>query len=92
MIIASSSTVSDHSTVTAASAQFATMVLGATYRLVSSTDAYIAFGANPTASAADNNHLVVAGFPVEIRATGADLKVAIIRVTADGVATLTRIA
>ncbi len=82
----------DYKTVTNSSAQFdTTLAAGELYELVSTTHALIAQGADPqTAAAADANMVVAAGVPTLI---SGDLgaKVAIIRVAADGVATLTRV-
>ena len=80
---------SDSTTVTVASAQF-TLTLAATYvyLFVSSTNCWISQGANPTASAADANMFVPANVLVTIDgATGA--KLAVIRDTVDGKASLT---
>ena len=82
---------SDTSTVTIASAQFTpTMVAGQVWLFLSNTDCYISQGANPTAAAADGNMFVPARMAVEIEGDlGA--KLAVIRDTADGRASLTRI-
>jgi hypothetical protein len=76
------------STVTAVSAQL-TMVAGYRYRLVSSTNAWIKFGSNPTAVAsASDNHFLPAGQSLDIVCQAGALKVAIIRDAADGNASL----
>jgi hypothetical protein len=74
--------------VTITSAQL-TMVAGTRYRLASTTAAWVAFGSNPTAVAgAANNHLILAGGTLDIQCSAAALKLAIVRDTADGNATL----
>ena len=88
----SSRSTSDYSTVTNTSQQLANLAAGATYRLVSSIDTWVAVGANPTASAADNNHYLPAGRELHISAVAADDNVAVLRVgSSDGVCTLTLI-
>lgn len=85
-----SATLSDVSTVTVASAQFASMIEGNKYRLVSTTNAWVKLGSNPTAVAAtDGNLYLPANSVLEIFAVPGNLKVAIIRDTADGNASLT---
>ncbi len=80
---------SDYNTVTNASQQLANMVAGQTYCLVSSIDTWVAVGSNPTASAANDCHLLAAGRELYIRALVADDNVAVLRVGAsDGVCTL----
>lgn len=83
-------TTSDRSTVTAASQQFSfSMTAGQYYVVTSTIGAYILQGANPTASAADNNTYIAAGQSVLIDGSiGA--KLAIIREgSSDGAATMT---
>lgn len=80
---------SDYNTVTVASQQLAAMTPGHFYRLVSTTNAWIVFGANPTAApSADNSHYLPANSVLDIQCEGAAIKVAIIRDTADGGCTL----
>ena len=89
MAAISSRASSDYNTVTAASQQLVAMTAGRTYRFVSSVDAYVAVGTNPTASAADNSHYVAAGRELLVRAVATNDLVAVIRVGgADGVCTL----
>jgi hypothetical protein len=83
----SSTATSIYTTVTVASQQTAALVAGQCYRVISSTDAYIKFGSNPTASAANDSHLISAGREVRVWMNAAD-KMAIIRVAADGVCTV----
>lgn len=79
--------------VTSTSAQFSTtMVSGCTYELTSSARAWIKIAANPTAEADTTGNLLIApDTPTRIAAQGSANKVAIIRDTADGDATLARI-
>jgi len=80
----------DFKAVAAAAVTFdPTLAVGELWILTASTNCYIAQGAAPTASAADGSTYVHAGQQVLI---DGDLgaKVSIIRVTADGVATLTK--
>lgn len=87
MILSSAST-SDHFAVTDTSAQSTAMVAGLAYRYCCTVDSYITIGADPTASAADNNHVVAAGREIEILALTA-AKVAAIRIgSTSGVASL----
>lgn len=83
---------SDSTAVTVASAQFTpTLAAGQVWMFVSSTACWIAQGADPqTAAAADANMFVPAGVTVLIDG-GAGAKLAVIRDTADGRASLTRI-
>lgn len=91
MSVLSTLTTSDANTVTAASQQLAAMQPGSSYRLVSTTNAWVRFGANPTAVAAtDNNHYLPANVPLDIKCEGAAILVAIIRDTVDGSCTLTQ--
>jgi hypothetical protein len=82
---------SDFTTVTVASAQFTTiaaMQVNQYFLYSSNTASWIKQGANPTASAAAGSMFVPAGFPVVI--CGQDgAKLATIRDTADGKASLT---
>ena len=90
MVIITGRATSDYTTVTVASQQFANMVAGMSYRIVSSVDAWVAIGSNPTAAAADNSHYLAAGRELIVRALAADDNVAILRVgSSDGVATMT---
>lgn len=92
MSLISSTATSDASTVVVGSQQLAAMVAGQKYRLVSTTNAWIKFGANPTAAVAtDDNHYLPANSPIEILCQGAAVKVAIIRDTADGTCSLSLI-
>ena len=77
----------------AVSAQFGTsMVEGQGYALVSTTDAWIAIGANPTAAASTSGSIFVkAGVIQPIAAVPGSLKVAVIQASAGGDATLTRV-
>lgn len=82
---------SDSTAVGAASAQFAPdLAAGQTWLFVSSTACWIAQGANPTAAASDGNMFVPAGVQVMIDGAGGE-KLAVIRDTADGRASLTRV-
>jgi hypothetical protein len=85
------SSLSDKLDVTAVSAQFATldgMAAGQRFRFISTTNCWIAQGENPTASAAAGSMFVAAGEVVNIKGDhGA--KLAVIRNSADGAATLT---
>jgi hypothetical protein len=84
-------TTSDFNTVTVASQQLAAMIPGGFYRLVSTTNAWIKFGSNPTAApSTDNNHYLPANVPVDILCEAGATIVAIIRDTADGGCTLTQ--
>lgn len=85
----SSRATSDYSTVTDTSQQLADMVGGYLYRLVASIDTWVAVGANPTASAADNNHYLPANQALYIRCVATGDNVAVLRVGgANGVCTL----
>lgn len=79
---------SDRQTVTSSSVQFdTTMTVKQLFIYTCDTDSYIKQGANPTASAADGSMFVPAGLPIVIDGfQGA--KLATIRKSADGVATL----
>jgi hypothetical protein len=81
---------SDYKAVTSSSTQFdTTMIAGVQYVLRSSVDCWIRTGSNPTAAAdTDENHFVKAGFPVLLAKKETATKVAIIRDSADGDATL----
>ena len=86
----SSTATSDHFAVTDTSAQSAALVAGTMYRVAVTVDSYMAIGSNPTASAADNNHIVFAGRPVHVHMLEAH-KIALIRIGANsGVATVSR--
>lgn len=88
-MVVSSRATSDYSTVTNTSQQLASMTDGQLYRLVCSIDTWVAIGANPTASAADNSHYLAAGRELVIRAAATDDNVAVLRVGSnDGVCTL----
>lgn len=74
----------DSRTVTVGSAQAQAMVAGEKYRIVSTTNCWIKFGSNPTASAADGNIYLPANVPLYVVASGVNLVCAVIRDTADG--------
>lgn len=74
----------DSRTVTASSAKAQAMVAGEKYRIVSTTNCWIKFGADPTASAADGNIYLPANLPIYVVASGANVVCAVIRDTADG--------
>ena len=79
----------DHQTVTITSATFDTvMESGKLYLFASSVDCYIAQGDTPTASAADGSTFVPAGHVTLIDGRIA-AKLAVVRDTEDGAATLT---
>jgi hypothetical protein len=82
---------SDKIDVTNASTQFATlnaMAAGQRFRFISTTACWIKQAANPTASAAAGSMYVAAGELVNVKGDhGA--KLAVIRASADGIATLT---
>lgn len=86
----SSTATSDHIAVSDTSAQSTALAAGTLYKVVCSVDSYIKLGAaDPTASAADGNHLVPAGVPFYFINAVADHKVALLRVGANsGVATI----
>ena len=86
-------TTSDYKAVTSTSTQFdTTMVSGVQYMVVSSVAAWIRIGSNPTAAAdTDQNHYLPANVARFVAASGANNKVAIIRDTADGDATLSAV-
>ncbi len=80
---------SDVKAVATASAQFdITMIAGAQYILSSDTAAWFKIGSNPTASVGDGSHFIPAGGTRLVAAQGANNKVAIIRSSADGNASL----
>lgn len=85
------SSLSDKLDVTAVSTQFGTldeMAAGQRFRFISTTACWIKQGENPTASAAAGSMYVAAGEVINIKGEhGA--KLAVIRNSADGVATLT---
>lgn len=91
MILCPKTSGSDVIAVVVTSAQFNTitaMAAGQLFLFCSTTNCYIAQAANPTASAADGSMFVPAGVIVTIDgAYGA--KLAVIRSTADGTASLT---
>lgn len=90
MATLSTNATSDFNTVTVASQQLAAMTPGGFYRLVSTTNAWIKFGTNPTAvPSTDNNHYLPANVPVDIQCEAGATVVAIIRDSADGGCTLT---
>lgn len=65
------------------------MVSGAQYRLTSNTDCWVALGTAPTASVAGANcHLLLKGQVMLLANVDGATKVALIRDTADGKATL----
>jgi len=86
-------TTSDYKPVTSTSTQFdTTMVSGVQYVVTSSVACWIRIGSNPTAAAdTDQNHYVPANTMVPVAANGTATKVAIIRDSADGDATLSAI-
>lgn len=86
----SSTSTSDHFAVTDTSATSIALAAGTLYRVACTVDAYLAMNsATPTASAADNNHVVFAGRPFYFLNLTADHKIALIRIGANsGVATL----
>lgn len=88
-MLASTST-SDHLAVTDTSAASVALAGGTLYRIAVSVDSYLAMNsATPTASAADNNHLIPAGVPFYFLNATTGHKVALIRVGANsGVATI----
>lgn len=81
---------SDRKTVVLASTQFSTTLAeGQFFILTSTTACYILQGSNPTAAVAANNTYVPPNVPFYIDG-GLGAKLAIIRLTVDGEATLTR--
>lgn len=91
MILSPDTTTSDSTAVTAASATFTpTMIATEMWLFVSTTNCWIAQGAAPTAAAADGNMFVTANTVIVINGT-AGAKLAVIRDTADGRASLTRV-
>jgi hypothetical protein len=79
----------DFQAVGAASAQFTkTMVEGSRYILTSTTAAWVAIGANPTAAKADGSFYLPANTPLVIMCRGAAVKVAILQDAAVGNASL----
>ena len=85
----SSTSTSDYLAVGVASASSVALVGGQIYKVVSTTDCLIKMNsATPTASAADDCHLITAGRPFFFLNQTLDHKVALIRVAADGVATI----
>lgn len=75
-----------------ASAQFTkTMIEGHQYVLMSTTAAWAAFGANPTASKAAGSVYLPPNVPIVIMCRGTATKVAVIRDAADGSASLMRL-
>lgn len=84
-VTASTDGVCDVRTVTVASAKAQAMRAGSKYRLISSTNCWVKFGADPTAVAAtDGNIYMQANVPLYVVATSPDLVCAVIRDTADG--------
>lgn len=84
---------SDFLAVGAASAQFPainTMVAGQTFVFSSNTGCWILQGANPTAAASAGSMFVPAGVPIVIDG-GIGAKLAVIRDSADGKCSLTKI-
>lgn len=84
-------TSSDYNTVTGSSQEIPfTLVPGNQYVLRADVDLYYAVGAasSVTASAADNNHFLKAGFPAFIAAKGTAVRVAVIAKSTTGVCTL----
>lgn len=82
-------TTSENKAVGAASAQFAAMVVGGRYRLVSTTNAWVRFGTNPTAAAnTSQNHYLPAGQALYILCEAGATICAIIQDSAGGNATL----
>lgn len=78
--------------VTSSSIAFDTvMQSGVQYVVTCTVDCYVKVAASPTASAADGNPMFPAGVPIPVAAKGAANKVAIIRASSDGVATLIRL-
>lgn len=80
----------DYTTVVTASSQFTTIVAmapGQYYVFVSSTNCFIKQGSNPTASVAALSLFVPANVPLVLNGNDG-IKLAVIRQTADGVASL----
>lgn len=67
-----------------ASAQCQAMTAGCTYRFVSSTNCWLKFGSNPTASATDGNVYLPADVELFVLCQGTSTVCAVIRDTADG--------
>lgn len=86
----SSTSTSDHIAVTDTSATSVALTAGTLYRVVCTVDSYIAMNsATPTASAADDNHIVMAYTPFYFLNLVAGHKVALIRIgAANGAATV----
>jgi len=76
-----------------ASGQFATtMTEGAKYVVISTTACWAAFGADPTAQARTAaNHYIPPNVPIEVVASMPSMKVALIRDSADGHASLSEV-
>lgn len=90
MILAPDTTSSDSQAVGAASAPFtSTIGKNEIWMFVSTTNCWIAQGANPTAAAADGNMFVPANVIVPISGLGGE-KLAVIQASAGGTASLTR--
>lgn len=84
---------SDYNTVTVASQELPiAMVPGFQYVLRSNVALYYKVGptGTTTAAAADNSHYLAAGMPAYVAARGTSTRVAVIRETADGICTLSR--
>lgn len=78
-------------TVTGSSQQLGAMVAKARYAFSTTTACYVLQGANPTATAGDGSTLVPAGATIYLDG-GLGAKIAVLRATADGECTLTRVA
>ena len=89
-MILSSTSSSDYFAVTDTSATSIALKAGTVYRVVVSVDSWIKMNsATPTASAADDNHLIMASQPFYFKNLVADHKIALLRVGASsGVATV----
>ena len=86
----SSTSTSDYFAVTDTSATSVALKAGQLYRIAVSVDSYCKMNsATPTASAADDNHLIMANQPFYFLNLVADHKIALVRVGAsNGVATV----
>ena len=90
MILTPLTSTSDSQAVGAVSAQFTpTMTADEVWMFISTTNCWIAQGANPTAAAADGNMFVPANVFVMISGR-AGAKLAVIQASAGGTASLTR--